>query len=83
MPVYLVVFVTKRSFDVERLYATVGCHPTRCNEFEEFEPGPESYMDRLLTLINKNHSKVVAVGECGLDYDRLNFCDKDVQKKQV
>jgi len=31
------------------LYSTVGCHPTRCNEFKD---SPDEYLENLLTVIN-------------------------------
>uniref|UniRef100_H2ZH38 Deoxyribonuclease TATDN1 n=1 Tax=Ciona savignyi TaxID=51511 RepID=H2ZH38_CIOSA len=59
--------------DNPKLFCTVGCHPTRC---DEFKADPE-YFSKLKSLLTCD--KVVAIGECGLDYDRLNFCAKDVQ----
>ncbi|KAL5232644.1 hypothetical protein ACI65C_000054 [Semiaphis heraclei] len=64
----------------ENLYCTVGCHPTRCNEFTEGK-NPEAYLNNLTDLIKNNRSKVVAIGECGLDNQRLHFCSKEIQEK--
>eukprot|EP00252_Welwitschia_mirabilis_P009932 TRINITY_DN22880_c0_g1_i2.p1 TRINITY_DN22880_c0_g1~~TRINITY_DN22880_c0_g1_i2.p1 ORF type:complete len:322 (-),score=59.90 TRINITY_DN22880_c0_g1_i2:223-1188(-) len=65
-----------------RLFCTVGVHPTRCNEFEE-SGNPENYFQDLTSLAKEGlqKGKVVAIGECGLDYDRLQFCPADLQKK--
>lgn len=45
-----------------------GIHPTSEGNFEEIIP---LYKEE----------RVIAVGECGLDYDRLNFTTKESQKK--
>lgn len=50
-------------------YATIGCHPTRSKQFDEFPGGPEAYLEKLDELIAahlEGKGRVVAVGECGL-----------------
>lgn len=56
----------------DRLFSTVGVHPTRCDEFEKYSEGPEAYMAALMDVIKEGRQcgKVVAVGEFGLDNDR-------------
>lgn len=67
-------------FIAENIYTTIGCHPTRCSEFLL---GPDKYYNNLAEQIEENKGKVVAIGEIGLDYDRLHFCEAEVQKQWV
>ncbi|KAL3755534.1 hypothetical protein ACJRO7_002567 [Eucalyptus globulus] len=51
-------------------------------EFEE-SGDPDKHYQSLLSLAREGiqKGKVVAIGECGLDYDRLHFCPSEIQKK--
>ena len=64
----------------ENFYLTIGCHPTRCNAFEK-DTTADEYYNALLKVALENKGKVIAVGECGLDYDREHFCARNTQMK--
>lgn len=67
----------------DRLYTTVGVHPTRCSEFDTEFPTPSEYIQNLKQEFDSNIDKIVALGEFGLDYERTKFCDVETQKKYV
>ena len=62
--------------DDPSLFATVGVHPTRAGEMKN---DPSSYSKELIETIAEGKHKVIAVGECGLDYDRTRFCSEEDQ----
>ena len=63
----------------DRLYSTVGVHPTRCNEIEN----DGNVIQELIKVCHEGikTGKVKALGELGLDYDRVEFCPIEVQKR--
>jgi TatD DNase family protein len=77
-----------------QFYSTVGVHPTRC--LQVFQADSDEHdsngdnraaalLEELLEIARDgmmDHT-VVAIGEIGLDYDRLDFCPADVQKKYL
>lgn len=69
--------------EMPELCCTVGVHPTRCGEFEDsaVAADPESYLQQLLMVAQEAGDFCTAVGECGLDYDRLQFCPRETQLK--
>lgn len=76
---------------LEGVYAVVGMHPAHANEshydFEELGAG-KSFTTRGEIFdygYYKNlaeNPKVVAIGECGLDYYRIDESESDVKEKQ-
>lgn len=66
---------------------TIGIHPTRCSQ--EFVDNKDTNAEQVLIELKQlaidgqsDHS-VVAIGEIGLDYDRLEFCPKNVQHEYL
>lgn len=57
-------------------YSTAGIHPTHSREFERDFPS----IRELITSDRESHQRrIFAIGECGLDYDRLQFAGKEEQ----
>ena len=63
-----------------QLFSTVGVHPTRANELED--PAEAAIIiDKFRSILadGKTDGSILALGECGLDYDRLQFSTKETQ----
>ncbi len=60
--------------NIPKIYATVGIHPQ--DGKEEIQKSGLSSCINYLTQITRSSEKVVAIGECGLDY----YLDRDKQK---
>jgi TatD DNase family protein len=65
-----------------RFACTVGVHPTRCQQvFVDNDKSADDLLQELLDIAQDGMTDgtTVAIGEIGLDYDRLEFCPKNVQ----
>lgn len=74
----------------EDMWATVGFHPSHCNENWHHDTDEQASPEREVFDVDAfrklaAHPKVVAIGECGLDYFRLDektaAKDKEKQKE--
>ncbi len=76
--------VTNNAYKRFNLFSTVGIHPTRSSELGSArEADRKVILDKMKSVIDdgKAVGRVVAVGEFGLDYDRLQFCSKELQQR--
>lgn len=60
------------------LYFTCGVHPTSCGEYADGVEGVEAKLVETITA-GQRSGRLVAIGEAGLDYDRLHYCDAKLQ----
>ncbi|WP_440903496.1 TatD family hydrolase [Catenovulum sp. SX2] len=59
--------------DFPNLYTTAGCHP---HDAKDFLPEDIDFLQQAY----QQNSRVVAIGECGLDYNR-DFSPRDIQRQ--
>ena len=62
-------------------WTTVGVNPSRVGEIDKYKGNEKAYYEMLENTITKQGKKCSAIGECGLDYARQEFTDKELQKK--
>ena len=63
----------------KQVYCTIGIHPHSAKTLNQFRLNK---LDKIITNAKRNNfypSKIVAIGECGLDYDRY-FSKEEDQK---
>ncbi len=74
------------SLQSEDFYATIGVHPCRSSEpFKKMSAGVtreealSEYMHKIDEIISTSErkDKFRLIGECGLDYDRFEYADKE------
>jgi TatD DNase family protein len=65
----------------ENFYTTIGIHPCRALEAEDSKIDIEKYFDHIREVYAKYKDKIIAIGECGLDYDRFHYSPKETQLK--
>ncbi|KAH8589935.1 hypothetical protein B0O99DRAFT_635693 [Bisporella sp. PMI_857] len=67
----------------ETIYNTVGVHPCCCRRItsDSVYKTAQEYLAQLkdLAILAKQSGQCIAFGEFGLDYDRLELCDKETQ----
>ena len=62
------------------LYTTCGIHPTRTQSFASLPPSDLSAVASSMLALIQSTPSVVAVGECGLDADRVHFSSMAEQR---
>ena len=63
------------------LSTTVGVHPTRVSEFQSHPNSPNAYLQESIGLIRRHRElDIKAIGEFGLDYDRVQFSSPTYNK---
>lgn len=63
--------------DLPALYSTAGVHPTRCRDLDA--AGVAALAETVAAHGRHVGGRIVALGECGIDHDRLHFCPAAAQ----
>ena len=62
----------------DQFYSTIGVHPCHATHPKDQGIKINTYFDQIKdTLKSDRNSKIVAIGECGLDFDRQEYADID------
>ena len=63
-------------------WTTVGVHPCRTSNIEKDGGTKEDYYEKMEnTILTLGKDKVAAIGECGLDFNRQKYSNKETQLK--